>query len=331
MPPPTKTLFIAALITSLTACGGGGGGGGSASVATAFAKIDFESAPAITEAVVEAALQSGDIADLIDDDPLGASGEIGTLGKTGRYYLGKLSATPGAGPAGWFQAQIGPLTLDCEAGGTVTLSGEQNDPNTPTSGDSISMSFDNCESGAGETADGSFEFVIDSISGNLDSGEVVLSVAMVVSNLTLTDGSGTEFIDGRVNVEIDTSQPPQSSITVSGDSLTVGEDAITRTLADFITRATTNSGIAPPAYTIASSGSVMSSEFDGEITYSTPVTFEGSGDDNPYVGEFLIRGDGGASIRLIALDNVFVRLLIDEDGDGAEDHTIDTTWDAIRD
>ena len=61
---------------------------------------------------MEAALQSGDIADLIDDDPLGASGEIGSLGKTGRYYLGKLGATPGAGPAGWFQAQIGPLTLD---------------------------------------------------------------------------------------------------------------------------------------------------------------------------------------------------------------------------
>ena len=53
------------------------------------------------------------------------------------------------------------------------------------------MSFDNCDSGGGETADGSFEFVIDSISGNLDSGEVVLSVAMIVSNLTLTDGSGT--------------------------------------------------------------------------------------------------------------------------------------------
>ncbi len=331
MTASTKTVFVAALGLSLAACGGGGGGGGSATVTPAFAKIDMDSAPAISAAVVDTALESGEIGDLIDSDPLGVSGEIGSLGKTAGYYLGKLGAAPGAGPAGWFQAPIGPFTLGCEAGGTFTLSGQQADPNLPSAGDSLSLSFDNCDSGAGETADGSFEFVIDTISGNLDSGELVLSVALIVSSLTHTDNDGSEFVDGRVNVEIDTSQPPQSSITVSGDSLTVGENSITRTLADFATRATSDSSIAPPAYTIASSGSVMSSEFDGEIVYSTPVTFEGSGDDNPYVGEFLIRGDGGASIRLIALDSVFVRLLVDEDGDGAEDHTIDTTWDAIRD
>jgi len=331
MTTSTKTLFLAAMATSLAACGGGGGGGGSASVTPAFAKIDMDSAPAISAAVVDTALESGEIADLIDSDPFGASGEFGMFGKTASYYLGKLGRAPGTGPAGWFQAPIGPLTLDCEAGGTFTLSGQQADPNVPSAGDRISLSFDDCESGAGETADGSFEFVIDTISGNLDSGELVLSVAMIVSNLTHTDTDGSEFVDGRVNVEIDTSQPPQSSITVSGDSVTVGENSVTRTLAEFVTRATSDTSIAPPAYTIASSGSVMSSEFDGEIVYSTPVTFAGSGDENPYVGEFLIRGDGGASIRLIALDNVFVRLLIDEDGDGAVDHTIDTTWDAIRD
>jgi len=325
-----KTLFLLTLTAALGACGGGGGGGGSATASTGFAKISTDNAPAISAAVVDSALESGEIGDLVESAPLVAIGGINGLGKTGIGMLGKLGSTPAAGPAAWYQAMIGPIKIDCAVNGSVTLSGEQTDPTAPSAGDRFGLIFDKCDDGAGEVIDGGFEFVVTSIDGNVDTGEFAMSVSMTVSGLSVTGADGTEFVDGKVDIGIDTSEPPVSSITVSGETLTIGENSVTRSLADFATHATLDNSIAPAAYAIESAGSVMSSEFDGEIVYSTPVTFQGSGDEYPYAGEFLITGDAGASIRLIAMDNVKVRLLIDEDGDGAEDFTIETTWDAIR-
>ena len=62
--------------------------------------------------------------------------------------------------------------------------------------------------------------------------------------------------------------------------------------------------------------------------YATPVTFEGFDNGYPHTGELLITGDS-SSARLIALDDVNVRIEIDGDGDGAVDDTIDTTWVAL--
>jgi hypothetical protein len=61
------------------------------------------------------------------------------------------------------------------------------------------------------------------------------------------------------------------------------------------------------------------------VTYSTPVVFTGFDNDYPDTGELLVEGDS-SSARLIAMDNVNVRIEIDADGDGTIDDTIDTTW-----
>ncbi len=325
-----KTLFLVTMTTALGACGGGGGGSGGTTTSTGFAKISTDNAPAISAAVVDSVLQSGEVGDLLDTAPLVAIGGITGTGKTGIAMIGKLGSTPAADPAAWYQAMIGPIRIDCAANGSVTLSGEQTDPTAPSAGDRFGLNFDKCDDGTGEVVDGGFEFVVTSIDGNVDTGEFAMSVSMIVSDLSVTGPDGTEFVDGGVTISVDTSELPVSSITVSGENLTLGENTVTRSLADFSTHATLDNSIAPQAYTIESAGSVMSSEFDGEIVYSTPVTFQGSGDGFPYAGEFLITGDAGASIRLIAMDSVKVLLLIDEDGDGAEDFTIETTWDAIR-
>ncbi len=53
------------------------------------------------------------------------------------------------------------------------------------------------------------------------------------------------------------------------------------------------------------------------------------GADNPFVGELRIEGAGGAVIVMIALDANTVRLVIDIDGDGATDETLEMTWDEL--
>ena len=48
-----------------------------------------------------------------------------------------------------------------------------------------------------------------------------------------------------------------------------------------------------------------------------------------FSGELTITGAGSASIRVIVLDGVFIRLEIDLDGDGNADEFVDTTWDEV--
>jgi hypothetical protein len=66
------------------------------------------------------------------------------------------------------------------------------------------------------------------------------------------------------------------------------------------------------------------------VVYSTPVTFEGFDDGYPHIGELLVTGDD-SSLRLVAVDEVNVRIDIDPDGDGTVDTSIETTWSALDD
>jgi hypothetical protein len=77
----------------------------------------------------------------------------------------------------------------------------------------------------------------------------------------------------------------------------------------------------------------MSSAFDGEVQFSTTVALQGSGEDNPLSGEFLITGADSATIKVIPLDSLNVRLELDLDGDQAVDANgvIDMTWQELLD
>jgi len=66
------------------------------------------------------------------------------------------------------------------------------------------------------------------------------------------------------------------------------------------------------------------------LTFRTPIPFQGLDFLYPHTGEKLIKGTEGASLRLLALDSVNVRIEIDADGDGNYETTIDTAREAIE-
>lgn len=78
--------------------------------------------------------------------------------------------------------------------------------------------------------------------------------------------------------------------------------------------------------TTTANGMVESALFDGAVTYATPLSFEAHRGAYTHSGELLVTGAGKATLRLVALDDVNVRILADYDGDGAMDETIDSTW-----
>lgn len=108
-------------------------------------------------------------------------------------------------------------------------------------------------------------------------------------------------------------------------------NAGTESLFDYDTSQTVDAGVFPSPYTLASSGTLDSSDLGGAVDFSTPVSFEGFDNNFPSAGSLLVEGDGGTSARLTALDEVNVRIELDTDGDGAVDETIDTTWQALVD
>ena len=130
-------------------------------------------------------------------------------------------------------------------------------------------------------------------------------------------------------VSIDTTGNPIVTMGISGSSMTTVTDSVTTTMTDFDTSQTVDASVMPEPYTLSSSGSINDSNLAGMISYSTPVTFQGMGADNPFAGEMLVTGANNATIRLIALDSINVRIETDADGDGTVDSTEDTTWDDI--
>jgi len=307
-------------LTLLAGCGGGGGSDAS-QPPPVNAVITSANAPAVAGEAADSVLATAEV-----DDLLGLGGGFTVSSKSSPLGTDFLKSTI---ERGVFQAAIGPETVPCTAGGSITISGELADPMTLSAGDFISTVFDNCDEGQGVVIDGSFEFSVDAFSGDLASGLFSLTVTLTVSNFAVTDDGDLESVDGAVTLTLDTTAAPQNSATLSGNTLTVSDGSGTGTLSNFSTTVSQNDGVVPAALTFESSATMSSSEFEGAVSYTTPVPFQASEGEYPFAGELLVTGANGAAIRLIALDNVNCRLEVDLDGDGAFDETVDTTWDEI--
>jgi hypothetical protein len=116
-----------------------------------------------------------------------------------------------------------------------------------------------------------------------------------------------------------------------GTTLMVDNGSSTETLTDFSSTVTEDTSMFPANFTTEATGRVSSTQFEGVVSYATPLAFQATGDGFPYEGEMLVFGTNNASIRIMAIDEVNVRIEADFNGDGAADATIETTWAALVD
>lgn len=321
--------IICILLTSaaLAACGGG-----SSDPSVSAAVITSANAPTVAGNAADGALGTLDFGDFVGAGlPLG--GSVGfSATKTGSVGVASslLLKTYDQAHVQLMQIPFGPVTGDCLISGTVTLSGDISGSQALVAGDRISAQFTNCDDGDGRLVNGGFDFLINSVSGDPASGDFSLSVTLSINSLRVLEAGTESMASGSVTMSVDNTQAPISMASVSGSSLAISRDARSLTLANFNTDVVANESAFPITWTLQSGGKLTSSQFDGQISYSTPVAFQGSGQNNPYSGEMLVRGANNASVRLIALDEVNIRLEIDSDGDNAVDETRDLTWDDIR-
>lgn len=321
-----KRLSIPLLFASfaLAACSDGDYGGivpAPAPPPAGFA-ITSANALAVSQASWAAANQSADLVDL-----------FGSSGGLVASVPGNLNKVRGIASAPGSTGQSVPIprtTFDCLAGGTVTISGDIADLITPTlsPGDFIDSDYSDCDEGAGEVVNGMVRMTVDAFVGDLVQGLYDLTATFVLTNLQVTTAADVITSNGTVTVALDTTMLPAVAASISGSSLTTDSNTSSETLSNFQTVQTVDAGLQPAPYTLDSSGTLDSSDLPGVVSYSTPVSFQGFDFDFPSSGEFLVRAEN-SSVRLVAVDNVNVRIEIDSDGDDVVDESIDTTWAAL--
>jgi len=293
-----KQSFLAFLFMVLfVACSGSDGTSGSLTstpLPSGMAKIDANSAAPITRGTIEVVLSSGKFADVL---------------------LGVSAPVPGT-------------TTPCVVGGSVTVAGQIADPATLSAGDQILLQFFDCDDGADQVLNGIYQVDINSFTGALLSGLLRLNAAVTLDGFEVAEGQERTSLTGGVTLDLDTTVPPTTKISVSGDSVTVSDNTDAATLTVFQIDATLDAGVAPEAYTSAATGTLRSTLFAGTVNYSTPIPFMGFIGEYPFTGELSVTGADGAAVSLFALDNVNVRLEIDP-GDASGIVSDVTTWEAL--
>jgi hypothetical protein len=310
---------------TLAACGGGGGGSinGSPPAPTTTLRIDAGNGEAATKVSYEAAVTSVGLGDVLSDSGLIAGGSANVskaaLGQASKLVEVTVQGVP-----------IGPQTTPCLVNGSITVSGDLANPVTLTANDTLRVVADQCDDGLDQVIHGQLDFTVASFSGDILTGLYALQMAMTMTNFQVTVPTDSITSNGDARVTLDTLQTPQVSASVTGNSMTTDSNASSETLFNYGSAQTLDAGITPSPYTWSAYGTLDSTQLPGAVDYSTPLTFEGDDVDYPHTGELLVEGDN-SSARLIAVDNVNVRIEYDYDGNGTVDETTEITWAELAD
>lgn len=318
---------LAPLVVALTACGGGSSSGDSGTAPTPALTITEDNAVEVAAAVTSNALQDAEEPIGVEFIQNGLSGG-GITKPSGAAQLALLEKTleqlriQGV-PAGPSSSTI---TVDCEASGTQTIAVNIGTEGQLSSGDSISLRYDNCVDLDDEVYDGSIAVKITAVTG-LAFGDIFgLTFNFVFSNFYNEYEGSSSTINGTYSVSISAeAEVLTSSVTIS--SLTGTGDGISFSIQNYQTETTFNESTG--AYTMSVDGTLSSDEIGGTVNFDTIDVISGnasSGSGYPSAGILEITGANGSSLTLTVESETSVLLEIDNDGDGTIDATLNTTW-----
>jgi hypothetical protein len=267
----------------------------------------------MVEAALGAALESGNLQDL--------GGLAAPSGATMSAAIVESGTSPN-GPTA--EVQVGPEVIQCAVSGNISFSADIQNQEMISAGDSFSFSFNNCDEGDESVLNGSFEFEIDSFTGDMSSEAFEMTVSITVTGFQVFEGGETATLNGDFTMSLETSDTLVTTVSISGNSLSVDNGVESASLSQFSSTVTVDP--ATGLTTMDISGFMMSSEFDGEIYYETTTPFQFGADGTPVTGEFVIEGANGASITVMFGGGDSVEMNLDTDGDGQTDEVIMTTW-----
>jgi hypothetical protein len=272
---------------------------------------------------MSASLQGGDLGSFANIGPLGASGPMPMAAPV----YSKVAAIPSAQldalrkhAQAVAQVPFGPEVTPCTDGGTATISGNVANPAAPGPNDTIVLEFAACVEGD-TTMNGRLSMRITSFSGNFDTETYAFGVDLQLATFQVTVAGETSTANGSIGVAVNANAATQTT-TVTASSITVSSGGSSHTLRDYSSTRIVSAG----AYTLDVGGSLTSTDFSGTVTFDTTTLLQGLEGEHPFAGRMLISGAGGATVKVTVLDSTFVRLEVDQNGDGTVDATLDRAW-----
>jgi len=317
-----KSLHLLALgpLLLLASCGGSDLYGSDVPANTGTgAVLTSDNARTAAAAAFNAAMNSASFADV-----------GGTIGVTSMAPGSSSKATSKNALSGFLlnvlqQVPFGPDVFQCESSGTMTISGDIASLATLTAGDTFNIDANGCDDGLGEVLDGLISLTITEFTGELSLQTYLLRMDARLDGLQVRTITDVVNSTGDTSIDLDTRATPFVSATVYGASMTTSSNNDSQTLHNYRTEQTVDAGRQGIPYTLTSFGTIDSSLLSDAVTYTTPVQFAGFDVDCPSTGQLLISGYN-SSVRLVTLDNVNVRIDLDNDGNGTVDESIPTTW-----
>ena len=224
--------------------------------------------------------------------------------------------------------------MPCDSG-NVTLNIQDMGTQGLSTGDYASLDFNGCVLDFGDgalTFNGMFYLRAEDVTGDPLSGPFTRSFYADYGALTATIFGVTMVIDGGLTASLSSPDGVTLVADVSGGRFSAfaqaGGSVFSGSLNDFRCERTLDT--ATGAYSVDFEATIYSNELAGSAHFETTVPFTGMGEDHPSAGTFVATGAEGATATLVALDSVNVQILVDADGDGVNETTINTTWDALE-
>ena len=299
----------------LVACSGdGGGGGGSDPVnppeppaGSATLPITAENAPVITAEVLDAITSTTDL--------------VGRSDVIGLPVLG--GAAPGLTKV--FQKTVVVDELYCDTGLiTVTWHDEDDDFQLST-GDSLQLEFDACQSIGLLTLDGT-----STVSGIVVAGDVsnqiapwTLEATVDFDRLRASDNEVTTTLEGALGLRVGSEDNLVIELSIEADAFSATSVTLAESLSDFSVTETLD--VNSLTLSVNTSGVLASSSLEGSVRFETLDDFVAVADDYPYAGQMRI-SDAVSSVLVTVLDNINVQLEVDENLDGTVDAMLVVPW-----
>jgi hypothetical protein len=330
MPSLAQSLPLASLrcVSAILVACGGSDGGDDAGVASAPVTITAANAPHVA-GTAYAAGTSLEGASAVGGGGL-VTGVVTQPAAAGVDMVEVILAQLAAGQS-WY-ADNGAVfvtgvtaTEDCSGGGNFTFTIDDADGN-PSSGDSMSASYNNCVEGD-SVLNGSISIGIISYDGDPQvMGPYSLQLSIQANNFTATQNGETTAMNGAMTLSQSTDDGVAFTNSISGTSIVVNGSGVSAALSAFQLTSTENNGV----YTFDIKATVSSSEIGGSVTIVTTTPFQGLQPGHPTEGQATVTGANGTSVTLIPMsDGQKVLLLVDENGDGVVDLELTRSWDAL--
>lgn len=227
-------------------------------------------------------------------------------------------------------------TDPCAVSGSIasTLNDADNSQSL-SSGDTLTLTFDQCRDSSDDLVSGGMIFTIGSVTSG-PGGDVRFSGSLAFVQLSASSGTRVANIQGSVGVSAAiTSTAFQIALTIDANALTVTSsapgyfDTIVYEPGMQLVVTTTDGAVTQTDVTL--NGSFTASSIGGRVVVATVVPLRQLGTDaDPSSGQVVVTGASGTHLRVAVLSATSVQLELDANGDGTYEGSGVFAWDAIR-